>query len=134
MAQERYSKTTNEIKVSVIPTYLEDQSEPSDNMYVWAYTVQVENMGQKDVQLMNRYWKILDAKGSAQEVRGPGVVGEQPVIKPGEGFRYTSGTALHTPSGVMLGHYEMLSDAGDLFPIDIPAFSLDSPYEIVRLN
>lgn len=129
-----YSKVTKDIKVSVVPTYLADQSEPSDNVYVWAYTVQVENLSEKEVKLLNRHWKITDGVGRLQEVQGVGVVGEQPVLKPGEGFRYTSGTALNTPSGIMFGNYEMEGDAGERFPIDIPAFSLDSPFQLQRPN
>lgn len=129
-----YSKVTHDIRVSVQPIYLEEHSEPADDMYVWAYTVQVENLSKTEVQLLSRHWKILDANGTSQEVIGDGVVGEQPTLKPGEGFRYTSGTSLHTPSGVMLGQYHMRSQNGEMFPIDIPAFSLDSPYHAPRLN
>jgi ApaG protein len=136
MAQHTpYTKTTNDIKVSVIPVYLAEQSEPSEDVYVWAYTVQVENLSSKQVRLLNRHWKITDAHGHNQEVRGAGVVGEQPVLKPGEGFRYTSGTSLNTPSGIMVGEYEMEdSGEGTTFPIDIPAFSLDSPFQLSRPN
>lgn len=129
-----YTKTTNAIKVTVIPTYLDEQSAPAEDHYVWAYTVQVENLSDASVQLLNRHWQIMDALGQVQEVRGAGVVGEQPVLKPGEGFRYTSGTALPTPSGIMSGQYEMQGEGGRLFPIDIPAFSLDSPHQRVRPN
>ncbi len=129
-----YTKTTNAIKVTVIPAYLEHHSEPEENRYVWAYTVQLENHGQEQVQLINRYWHITDAFGRAQEVRGPGVVGEQPVLKPGEIFQYTSGTSLETPSGIMVGSYEMMSEKGSRFQIAIPAFSLDSPFQTSRPN
>lgn len=134
MSEESYSKTTNDIKVSVIPTYLADQSEPSDDVYVWAYTVQVENLSDHKVKLLNRHWKISDAMGQLQEVQGVGVVGEQPELNPGEGFRYTSGTMLKTPSGLMFGAYEMEADTGETFPVDIPGFSLDSPYQVSRPN
>lgn len=134
MNDNPYTKITNDIRVSVIPVYLDDQSHPSDDMYVWAYTVQVENLSEREVKLVSRHWKIMDAGGGMQEVMGEGVVGEQPTIKPGEGFRYTSGTSLPTPSGVMLGQYHMRGGDGDMFPIDIPAFSLDSPYQLVRPN
>ena len=129
-----FTKTTNQIKVTVYPVYLEDQSLPEDNHFVWAYTVQLENHGEQTVQLMRRYWHITDANGQVQEVTGEGVVGEKPVLEPGEAFRYTSGTALATPSGVMVGNYEMVIPGSNGFTIDIPAFSLDSPYQLRRLN
>jgi len=114
-----FTKVTSDIKVSVVPTYLDEQSEPESNLYIWAYTVQVENLSSEQVQLLNRHWLITDAKGQVQEVRGEGVVGEKPVLKPGEGFRYTSGTALPTPSGIMAGEYEMVSSDGKTFEVDI---------------
>ena len=123
-----YTKTTHDISVTVEPFYLEEQSEPSDNHYLWAYRVTIANQGGATVQLLNRYWKITDAEGRMQEVRGPGVVGEQPVLTPGESFEYTSGCPLPTPSGFMVGTYEMSDEQGRTFEIDIPAFSLDSPY------
>lgn len=129
-----FSKTTRSIKVTVLPSYLEDQSHPENGRYVWAYTIQVENGGAETVQLINRYWQITDAQGHVQEVRGPGVVGEQPVLGPGQAFRYTSGTALHTPSGIMVGEYEMELSNGERFAIDVPAFSLDSPHQVGRPN
>lgn len=129
-----YTRTTNRIKVTVFPAYLEEQSLPDEEHYVWAYTVQLENMSQDTVQLLGRYWHITDGQGRVQEVRGSGVVGEQPVLKPGETYQYTSGAALHTPSGLMAGNYEMQRGAGDVFLIDIPAFSLDSPRQIGRPN
>src|SRR5436309_12039980 len=129
-----YSETTRSIKVSVKPFYLEDQSSPTDNHYVWAYQVRIENHGGETVQLRRRYWRITDALGRIQEVRGPGVVGEQPVLAPGEAFEYTSGTPLPTPSGIMVGTYEMETRGGDSFSVRIPAFSLDSPHQPVRLN
>ena len=123
----QYSAVTNSIRVSVEPKYLEDQSNPEDAHYVWRYEVQIENRGEKTVQLLNRYWKIIDSLGRVKEVRGPGVLGQQPVLKPGQRFRYASGTPLSTPSGFMTGTYEMVSDAGERFDISIPAFSLDTP-------
>jgi ApaG protein len=129
-----YQKTTEEICVSVTPVYLEEQSTPAENRYVWAYHVRIENRGQQTVQLLNRYWHITDARGLVQEVRGPGVVGEQPVLNPGESYEYTSGTPLGTPSGIMVGSYEMINGAGEHFDISIPAFSLDSPHQPVKLN
>ena len=132
--QNRYSATTRSIHVQVQPTYLEEQSSPDENYYVWAYRVRIENQGVETVQLLNRYWKITDASGRVQEVRGPGVVGEQPVLAPGESYVYTSGCPLSTPSGIMVGTYEMETREGELFDIAIPAFSLDSPFQPRRLN
>ena len=128
MAELPYSSTTGSIRVMVKPQFLEDQSEPTENHFVWAYHVRIENNGERTVQLLNRHWTITDAFGRIQEVRGPGVVGEQPVLGPGESFEYTSGTPLGTPSGIMSGTYEMADD-DDLFEVMIPAFSLDSPYQ-----
>jgi len=129
-----YDKTTRAIRVTVKPSFLEDQSSPDENYYVWAYRVQIENQGPETVQLRDRYWRITDGFGRVQEVRGPGVVGEQPVLKPGERFEYTSGTPLATPSGIMLGTYRMETAAGESFEVEIPAFSLDSPHHPIRLN
>ena len=129
-----YSETTRDIHVSVIPQYLPDQSAPEDGRYVWAYTVRIENQGTETVQLRTRYWRITDALGTSHEVRGEGVVGEQPVLNPGEAFEYTSGTPLATPSGMMMGSYEMETQAGDFFDATVPAFSLDSPHERIHLN
>ncbi len=129
-----YSRTTRAITISVDPVYLEDQSSPTDNHYVWAYRVRIENHGDHAVQLLRRHWKITDALGRIQEVQGAGVVGEQPVLKPGDTYEYTSGTPLPTPSGIMVGSYQMESDAGERFDVDVPAFSLDSPHETGRYN
>ena len=129
-----YSETTRSIKVTVEPFYLEDQSSPVEDHYVWAYHVRIENRGRETVQLRSRYWRITDNRGQVQEVRGPGVVGEQPVLRPGESFEYTSGTPLPTPSGIMVGSYRMETNGGESFAVSIPAFSLDSPHQAVRLN
>jgi ApaG protein len=129
-----YTAITRDIRVSVDPIYLEDQSQPADGQYVWAYHVRIENIGRETVTLRHRYWRITDATGRVHEVRGAGVVGEQPRLEPGQVFEYTSGTPLGTPSGIMLGSYEMETEAGDMFDVAIPAFSLDSPYEPVRLQ
>jgi ApaG protein len=129
-----FTKTTRQIKVTAIPTYLREHSEPDEHHYVWAYTIQLENHGSETVQLLNRHWVITDSGGQMQEVRGPGVVGETPTLKPGQAFHYTSGTALHTPSGIMLGSYGMVNASGEHFDVDIPAFSLDSPYVTPTLN
>jgi ApaG protein len=129
-----YTQTTRSITVTVQPVYLEDQSSPGENHYVWAYHVRIENAGRETVQLRNRFWRITDSFGRIQEVRGPGVVGEQPVLQPGESFEYTSGTPLSAPSGIMVGAYEMETTGGESFDVAIPAFSLDSPHQEIRLN
>jgi len=129
-----YSETTNAIRVTVKPIYLEDQSSPIDNHFVWAYQVSIENTGRDTVQLLTRHWRITDSLGRVQEVRSAGVVGEQPVLSPGQSFEYTSGTPLATPSGIMEGSYKMEVAGGDRFDVAIPAFSLDSPHQPVQLN
>ncbi|MFZ5609984.1 MAG: Co2+/Mg2+ efflux protein ApaG [Pseudomonadota bacterium] len=129
-----YSATTRGITVRVQPVFLDDQSDPADRRYVWAYRIRIENHGGETVQLQRRHWRITDAQGQMQLVAGDGVVGEQPVLEPGGAFEYTSGAPLATPSGLMVGHYEMRSNAGEVFLIDIPAFSLDSPYERQALH
>ena len=129
-----YSQTTRSITVTVTPTFLEDQSWPIDDHYVWAYQVQIKNVGDDPVTLKNRYWHITDSLGRVQEVRGAGVVGEQPLLKAGESFEYTSGTPLSTASGIMYGSYEMETIKGELYDVLVPPFSLDSPYEIARPN
>ena len=129
-----YSEITNAIRVTVEPVYLADQSSPNENRFVWAYHVRIENRGEQVVQLLSRYWRITDSFGRVQEVRGAGVVGEQPVLEPGESFEYTSGTPLSAPSGIMVGSYQMETKAGGRFDVAIPAFSLDSPHQPIRLN
>jgi len=129
-----YDEITQSIRVSVKPVYLDEQSTPDENHFVWAYQVRIENLGEETVQLVNRYWQITDSHGRVQEVRGAGVVGEQPTLRPGEAFEYTSGTPLPTPSGIMVGAYEMKGLNGRYFDVAVPAFSLDSPHQPVRLN
>ena len=129
-----YSEVTQSIRVTVEPVYLDEQSSPGDNHFVWAYHVQIENQGEDTVQLLTRHWRITDSLGRVQEVKGAGVVGEQPVLKPGQSFEYTSGTPLSTPSGIMLGRYEMERTDGERFDVTIPPFSLDSPYQQKQLN
>lgn len=129
-----YMETTRSIRVTVKPFYVEEQSAPDENHFVWAYHVRIENIGDETVQLLNRHWRITDSLGRIQEVRGAGVIGEQPILAPGEAFEYTSGTPLHTPSGIMVGSYEMENNSGERFSVVIPAFSLDSPHQQVRLN
>ena len=115
------------INIGVETVYLPDQSAPAANRYAFAYTITIRNEGGSAARLLNRHWIITDANGKVQEVRGEGVVGEQPYLRPGEGFRYTSGTLLETPVGSMEGDYEMVDDAGAHFLAPIPAFSLSVP-------
>ena len=129
-----YTASTSSITVVVSPSYLEEESTPAENQFRWSYHVRIENQGAATVRLISRYWRITDALGRVQEVRGPGVVGEQPVLKPGEAFEYRSWTPLPTPSGIMAGSYRMEDENGASFDVAIPAFSLDSPYQPARLN
>jgi ApaG protein len=129
-----YIATTREIRVTVRPDYLDTQSAPQDYHFVWAYHVVIENLGRETVQLRSRHWRITDARGELHEVRGSGVIGEQPVLEPGDTYEYTSGTPLATPSGIMAGTYQMENERGELFEVEIPAFSLDSPYQPVMLH
>ena len=122
-----FTQTTHTIHVSVLPVYLNNQSDPCDNIFVWAYHICIENKGVETLQLISRHWKITDSLGRIQEVRGNGVIGEQPVIKPGETFEYTSSVTLSLPSGVMVGSYIMESLDGNKLEVAIPLFSLDSP-------
>ena len=133
-AKAKYSATTRQISVSVHPIYLDDQSAPEQNHFIWAYRVVIENRGDETVQLLSRYWRIVNAFGELREIRGPGVVGEQPRLEPGDAFEYTSRVPLTTPSGIMSGSYQMESNLGEIFDAEIPAFSLDSPHQPVRLN
>ncbi len=122
-----YSAVTRDIRVIVRPTFLADRSDADEGRWFWRYDVRIENRGEATVQLRSRYWRITDANGTVQEVRGPGVVGQNPVLRPGEAFEYNSGTPLGTPSGFMVGTYEMQSESGERFDVEIPAFSLDAP-------
>jgi ApaG protein len=130
-----FSETTRGIRVTVRSFYLADQSEPDEGRFVWAYRIRIENMGRETVQLLRRTWLITDARGRTQRVQGAGVVGEQPVIEPGEAFEYTSGTPLDTPSGFMTGTYHMIeTGGGEAFDVAIPTFSLDSPHQEGRMH
>ncbi len=129
-----YEAVTHGIRVRVTPAYVEDQSSPDDDYFFWMYTVMIENEGDEPVQLRSRIWHITDGDGHTEEVRGPGVVGQTPVIPPGETFTYTSGCPLRTPQGIMVGSYQMVNAQGDLFSVAIPAFSLDSPFAIRNVN
>jgi ApaG protein len=134
MTPPMYRATTRRIEVTVTPRFIEEQSSPASNEYFWAYTIGIVNRGGETVQLKTRHWRITDALGRIQEVRGPGVVGEQPVLEPGGSFEYTSGVPLQTPSGFMEGSYGMVTQAGEPFDIEIPAFSLDSPMTERTIN
>jgi ApaG protein len=125
---------TRGIAVSVEVTYLEANSSPGTSQYFWAYRVTIENQGWETVQLRSRHWMITNAHGELTEVKGPGVIGKQPFLKPGESFTYTSGAPLNTPSGMMGGSYQMECDGGERFDIEIPTFSLDCPNQDVLLN
>ena len=129
-----YREITHGIAVTVEPIFLEGESEPDEHRFFWAYHVRIENQGTDAVQLMTRYWRITDATGKILEVQGDGVVGEQPVLDPGQAFEYTSGTPLGTPSGFMVGRYGMAAEDGRTFEVDIPAFSLDSPHQARALQ
>lgn len=123
-----YRALTRGIQVTVKPEYLADKSSPDQDRYFWAYTIEIKNLGDITVQLKTRHWRITDAHGHVQEVRGPGVVGKQPTLKPGERFEYTSGVPLNTPTGLMAGTYQMVAEDGERFDAEVPAFSLDSPH------
>jgi ApaG protein len=132
---DAYSKTTRDIRINVQSFYLADQSRPEESKYTWAYRIRIENTGRETVQLLRRTWYITDAHGRRQTVKGAGVIGQQPVLEPGEAFEYTSGTPLETPSGFMAGLYHMVAiDSGEPFDVTIPTFSLDSPHQDTRLH
>jgi ApaG protein len=117
----------NKIRVDVDTAYLADQSDPKDKRYVFSYTITIRNEGKVPARLLTRHWIITDSNGKVQEVRGEGVVGEQPYLKPGQGFRYSSGAVLETPVGAMQGSYQMVTDDGDQFDAPIAAFRLAMP-------
>lgn len=129
-----YHSTTHDITVSVESDFLDAESNPDENLYFWSYRVKIENNGKDPVTLRARHWRITDAYGRIQEVRGAGVVGEQPCLKPGESFEYTSGTPLPTPTGIMDGSYQMERPGGSIVSVTIPAFSLDSPHHPRLIN
>jgi ApaG protein len=129
-----YEAVTRNIAVKVTPRFLPERSSQEKSYYFWAYTIEITNRGSETVQLKTRHWRITDSFGRLQEVKGAGVVGEEPVLEPGASFEYTSGVPLQTPSGFMAGTYGMVTNAGDRFEIDIPTFSLDSPEERRSIN
>lgn len=135
MTEFAYSAKTNDVLVEVEPFYLDDESTPEENNFVWAYRVCITNTGSQTVQLIGRSWVITDGAGRTTEVEGAGVRGEQPTLEPGDSFEYTSGTPLKTATGLMGGTYHMVvTTTGELFDAAIPPFSLDSPYCYQRLN
>jgi ApaG protein len=129
-----YEAVSHGIRVRVTPEYLEHESAPDERRYVWSYTIDIVNEGSETVQLRTRHWRITDATGHTEDVRGPGVIGQTPVLKPGASFRYTSGCPLGTPSGIMVGTYQMTTEAGGHIDVAVPAFSLDSPHTRRSLN
>jgi ApaG protein len=122
-----YRAVTRQIEVTVEPNFMPERSVIDKGEYFWSYTIVITNTGEETVQLKTRHWIITDATGRKQEIRGEGVVGEQPVLAPGERFKYTSGVPLPTASGFMAGRYQMVTESGERFEIDVPTFSLDSP-------
>lgn len=129
-----YSATTDGIVICVTPTFLADRSEPKKGRWLFAYTIEIENASEVVVTLRSRYWHITDGAGQVEEVRGPGVVGEQPTLTPGDSFTYTSGCPLGTPTGIMQGHFDMERLDGSFFKAAVPAFSLDAPGSRRTLN
>jgi ApaG protein len=129
-----YEAVTRGIRIRVQPEYQEEQSSPEEGYYFWTYTIDILNESEETVQLRSRVWHITDAQGKTEEVRGPGVVGQTPVIPPGQSFTYTSGCPLATPSGIMVGSYQMAGEGGRLFDVAVPAFSLDSPFAVRSMN
>jgi ApaG protein len=129
-----YRAVTRNIEVTVAPRFLPERSSLERNFFFWAYKIEISNRGKTTVQLKTRHWRITDGFGRLQEVRGAGVVGEEPVLEPGASFEYTSGVPLQTPSGFMVGTYGMVSSDGERFEIAIPAFSLDNPGTTRTIN
>ncbi|MEX0345248.1 MAG: Co2+/Mg2+ efflux protein ApaG [Rhizobiaceae bacterium] len=129
-----YRAETEGIEVVVEPFYLEDRSDPADSHFVWAYRVTIANNSDATAQLISRYWQITDGNGRIEEVVGDGVVGEQPELRPGDSYQYTSGCPLATSSGFMVGRYTMVDNGGRRFDIAIPAFSLDIPDSLRTIN
>jgi ApaG protein len=129
-----YEAVTRGIRVCVVPEFQEDQSSPEESFYFWNYTVEIINECDHWVQLESRVWNITDGWGRTEDVEGAGVVGQTPRIEGGDSFSYTSGCPLPTPSGIMVGQYNMIDETGARFAIAIPAFSLDSPYMVRSVN
>lgn len=129
-----YRARTHDIEVTVEPFYLEEQSRPDDSRYVWGYRINITNHSRHRIQLRERYWKITDQNGHVEEVSGPGVIGEQPILDPGDNYEYSSGCPLDTPSGTMVGNYRMARADGQELIVSIPAFSLDIPGTARTIN
>ena len=129
-----YRAVTRSIEVNVEPYYMADRSDPEEGRFVWAYRVTIDNQSDEFVKLLARHWQITDGTGRIEDVRGAGVVGEQPELNPGDSYQYTSGCPLSTPSGIMVGSYTMRNARGEIFEIDIPAFSLDIPGKSRTVN
>jgi ApaG protein len=130
-----FERETEGVLIRALPEYLAEESEPDEGRFVWAYTIEIENHSPEAVQLISRFWRITDANGVTQEVQGDGVLGEQPVILPGQSFSYTSAAPLAAPSGLMMGSYSMIRlDDGASLDIPVPAFALDSPYQSQLAN
>ena len=120
----------NKIDIEVQPAFITEQSDPEKNHYVFSYTVTIRNNGSTPAKLLTRHWVITDGDGQIQEIKGDGVIGEQPHLQPGEGFQYTSGTFMNTPFGTMHGSYQMLADSGETFDAAIPSFQLAVPHTL----
>ncbi len=131
---QTYELETNGVIVRVTPRFLDAESSPQEHRYVWAYAIEIENLNDHPVQLLARNWKISDRNGGLQEVEGEGVVGQTPTIEPGKTFQYSSGAPLTAPSGIMRGQFTFSNGCGEDMFVDIPAFSLDSPYDSSRPN
>lgn len=129
-----YEALTHGVRIRVRPEYQAEQSSPDEGYYFWSYTIEIQNESSVAVQLKTRFWRITDSTGRTEEVRGAGVIGQTPVIEPGQSFTYTSGCPLPTPSGIMVGSYQMAGDGGRLFDVAVPAFSLDSPFTVKSVN
>ncbi|SNY91876.1 ApaG protein [Cohaesibacter sp. ES.047] len=130
----KYKAITGSVQVIVETEYEPDRSCEEEGEHFWAYHIEIHNLGQSDIQLRARYWRIVDGMGRVHEVRGRGVVGEEPLIEAGDWYSYSSGCPLSSDSGIMSGHFEMEADDGSLFEVVIPSFSLDLPDQIVTLN
>ncbi|MBT4880459.1 MAG: Co2+/Mg2+ efflux protein ApaG [Alphaproteobacteria bacterium] len=129
-----YSETSNSIRVSVKPVFLDTESVPIHNHFLWAYHIRIENLSEDTIKLCTRQWRITDAHGADQHIQGDGVIGQHPTLKPGETFEYASSAPLNTPSGIMGGEYGMVNQNGEMFNVKIPSFSLDSPYQMVSIQ
>lgn len=129
-----YTKTTKNIQVTIQPQFLEDVSRPEDDEYIWAYHVEIKNMSEVTIQLKSRKWVITDGHGVTHEVVGEGVVGEQPILEPGDFFEYTSSVPLNSPSGIMSGFFSVITEFDDIFDVEIPCFSLDSPFDVASVH